>query len=158
MSRPTQQRDSAGATSTKWLVALVVWIAVIWGHSLLAGPESAGESGLVVALLRPLFGLVGLTDPDLMSLVVRKCAHFTEYAILAALVANNCRAQGWRRWRAGLAHLAFVAIPLVDELVIQARVPGRSGNLTDVCIDCAGMATGAILAWLTMRYHEKRRA
>ncbi len=151
--RPAQGSDSARAARRGWCVALVVWLCVIWGHSLLAGPESSAESGLVVGLLRPVFAAVGVTDPDLMSLAVRKTAHFTEYLVLGVIVANNCRVRQIRGWRACLLTAACVAVPLIDELGIQARVPGRSGNMTDVGIDSAGFTVGTLLAWL--RIHRK---
>lgn len=143
--------DSAGAARRRWCVALVVWLCVIWGHSLLAGPESSAESGLFVSLLKPLFTAVGVTDPDLMSLVVRKAAHFTEYLILGVIVANNCRVRQVRGVRVALLTLVFVVVPMIDELCIQRMTPGRSGNLVDVGIDCAGFALGTLCAWLWIR-------
>lgn len=143
--------DSARAARRRWRVALVVWLCVIWGHSLLAGPQSSTESGLVVSLLRPVFSAMGVTDPDLMSLIVRKTAHFTEYLILGVIVANNWRVREVRGVRAALLTLVFVAVPLIDELGIQRMTPGRSGNLVDVGIDCAGFAVGTLCAWLWIR-------
>lgn len=147
--------DSARAARRGWCVALVVWVCVIWGHSLLAGPQSSAESGFVVTLLRPLFTAVGVTDPDLMSLAVRKAAHFTEYLILGLIVANNCRLRMVRGWRAAILTLAFVAVPFIDELCIQRMTPGRSGNLVDVGIDCAGFALGTFVAWLWFRGKDR---
>ena len=106
---------------------------------------------MVVTLLRPLFEVVGVTDADLMAFLVRKAAHFTEYAILGVLARGlfgSLHAErGVRPLPAGLL-VAFV--PVVDEC-IQLFVPGRSGQLTDVLIDLSGVIVGALLAHLVAR-------
>lgn len=150
---PTRANDSARRpTWRRWAVASVCWVAVIWGHSLLAGPESSAESGLVVAVVRPLFEALGLADLDLMTLVVRKCAHFSEYAVLGVLASLCLRA---RRRDSGAAALpvellAAFMCPFVDE-AIQLGVPGRTGQLTDALIDLAGLITGVLLVALLGR-------
>ena len=68
-----------------WGAALLLWVGFVWGHSLVGGAASSAESGRVVALLRPLFEATGVTDLDLMTFVVRKCAHFSEYAVLGGI-------------------------------------------------------------------------
>ncbi len=76
-------------------------------------------------------------------LVLRKLAHATEYAILAALVA---------RALADLpAFLATVAFAVSDELH-QLLVPGRAGRPDDVALDAAGALAGLlVLRWLRSR-------
>ena len=69
--------------------------------------------------------------------VLRKCAHVTEYAILAALLM---RALG----RALPAFLLGVAYAASDELH-QHFVRGRHGSPVDVAIDGAGVAIGLVL-------------
>lgn len=139
-----------------WGLALVAWVAFIWGHSLVAGPESSAESGLFVSLVRPLFEAVGVTDTDTMSFVVRKCAHFTEYAILGLIVLKNVRLW-WAtlRRRASSLLLAAVAVPFVDES-LQLLTPGRTGMLRDVGIDLSGLATGLAVAWLLHQIFRSR--
>ena len=144
-------RHDSARRSIWWAAALACWIAFVWGHSLIQGPQSSLESGMVVTLLRPLFEVVGVTDADLMAFLVRKAAHFTEYAILGVLARGlfvSLHAErGVRPLPAGLL-VAFV--PVVDEC-IQLFVPGRSGQLTDVLIDLSGVIVGALLAHLVAR-------
>lgn len=67
------------------LLAVLAALTFIWGNSLDSAVESAAKSGRVRELLRPLLELVvgqgGVTDH-----LVRKLAHFTEYAVLGALL------------------------------------------------------------------------
>ena len=71
-------------------------------------------------------------------LVLRKAAHMTEYAILAALLR---RATGSSVWAFGLA----VAYAATDEFH-QTFVRGRHGSPIDVGIDAIGVAIG-LMAW-----------
>lgn len=134
-----------------WFVALLVWVAFVWSHSLASGDVSGAESGFFVSLLRPLLMGVGITDPGLMSFVVRKCAHFSEYAVLGILVWGNlwCRQGEALSRRLGFLILGL-AVPFLDES-IQLLVPGRAGMLRDVLIDLSGLCVGLIVGWLVTR-------
>lgn len=148
-----------------WGAALLLWVGFVWGHSLVGGAASSAESGRVVTLLRPLFEATGVTDLDLMTLAVRKCAHFSEYAVLGGIARTfwtrvsrelGSRASSSRR-RVFLAGLVLTTlVPCLDE-TIQLFVPGRSGSPRDVAIDLAGAATGALLTWLFHRARIRER-
>lgn len=154
----SSSHDSARRPSRWWAVAFVCWVAFIWGHSLVQGPQSTAESGLVVSLLRPLFEGVGIVDPDLMSFIVRKVAHFSEYAVLGVLargLVTSLREEG----SAPRFPVTVVAalVPVADEC-LQLFVPGRSGRLQDVLIDLCGMLFGFALCWVASRVARRARA
>jgi VanZ family protein len=89
-----------------------------------------------------IFGLSSV--PDLgtglgtWDLVLRKIAHFCEYAVLGLLLA---RAVG----REPFAAAAGIAYAGSDELH-QHFVPGRHAAFRDVVIDAAGVLAGVLLA------------
>ena len=95
----------------------------------------------VVAWAALIFTLSGI--PDLSTglgtwdLVLRKCAHMTEYAILGALLL---RALGTEPAAFALA----VAYACTDELH-QHFVQGRHASPVDVGIDALGVAGGLVL-------------
>ena len=60
------------------------WLLVIWGHSCLPAAQSGAESGALLVVVQDL--LPWMTDH-----VLRKCAHFAEYAVLGALTAAALR-------------------------------------------------------------------
>lgn len=154
----SSSHDSARRPSRWWAVAFVCWVALIWGHSLVQGPQSTAESGLVVSLLRPLFEGVGIVDPDLMSFIVRKAAHFSEYAVLGVLargLVTSLREEG----SAPRLPVTVVAalVPVADEC-LQLFIPGRSGRPQDVLIDLCGMLFGFALFWVASRVARRARA
>ena len=148
------RRDSA-RRSIWWAAAFACWIAFVWGHSLIQGPQSSLESGMVVTLLRPLFEVVGVKDVDLMAFLVRKAAHFSEYAILGVLARGlfgSLHAE--RSVRPLPVGLLVALVPVVDEC-IQLFVPGRSGRVEDVLIDLAGVSVGVLAGMAASRLRRR---
>ena len=103
------------------------WLLVIWDHSCLPAAQSGAESGALLAVVQDL--LPWMTDH-----VLRKCAHFAEYAVLGALTAAALRTSAHFSWPRALLPGPFAA--LCDE-TIQLFVPGRSGRIADVWLDPA---------------------
>src|SRR2546428_10542698 len=105
------------------------------------------------SVLKPLLRwlLPGLTAPqlDAVHAVVRKSAHVTEYAVLAALwFVALTRERGLApRRAAGPAFLVAVGWAFLDELH-QATEPSRTASAMDVAID----AMGALAASTIGRY------
>jgi len=81
-------------------------------------------------------------------LVLRKLAHFCEYAILGALLLRA-------RDRTELAVAAGVVYAATDELH-QHFVPGRHAALRDVAIDAAGVLAGVVLLVQSKTWSARR--
>jgi VanZ family protein len=111
---------------------LVVWLPVVLWAGLIFGLSSIPDLG------------TGLGSWDV---VLRKIAHFCEYAILGALLL---RALG----REVPAIAAGVAYAATDELH-QHFVVGRHAAVRDVAIDAAGVLAGVLL--LQSRLWSARR-
>ena len=74
--------------------------------------------------------------------LIRKLAHLTEYAILAALWQWALAPRVAAAWRPALALAAVTAV--LDELH-QATTATRTGSARDVVLDCAGAAIAIAL-------------
>lgn len=130
-------------------------ITFIFSRSLQPGVASESESGFFVSLLQML-GLGGM-DSGLLEYLVRKTAHFVEYACLGGVLACFWRAV-LLRWRlAGLAAgITAAMVAGVDE-IIQLSVPGRTGQWPDVVLDTAGAVTGLTLVLLGLWRFNRRK-
>ena len=122
-----------------------LWLALVWGQSFLSAAASSAESGRLLALLQSIL-------PWLTDYLIRKAAHFTEYAVLGALLfgAADVRHGLWFPPCFGL--LAALA----DETV-QLFALGRAGMVEDVWLDLAGFLAGWIVIALIALYRKKRR-
>ena len=120
------------------LTVTVLWLWFIYSRSLQNAEASDAESGALLGLLEQFL-------PFLDMYLVRKLAHFTEYFILGSLLFLDWRLLGrGSLWLPLAAGLLFAAS---DEL-LQTRVPGRSGQLSDVLLDFCGAALAVCLLYL----------
>lgn len=129
---------------------LILNLAFIWGNSLLPGSVSGAISDWVKNLIAMLFPGDGPVTSG--GGLLRKIAHFTEFAALGLLLT----------WLFGMLQKAKywpffggVAAACVDE-TIQRFVPDRGPSLFDVGIDSCGVLTGIILLWMGHTYFKKR--
>ena len=137
-----------------WLCTalLVCCLVFIWGNSLLPGSVSGAISDGVKEILESLFPS-GETSPSESSFLLRKMAHFTEFAALGACL-------GWLFGMLGKGKIpSFLwgaAAACVDES-IQLFVPDRGPSLRDVGIDAGGVFTGLILLHIGYHCWSRRR-
>lgn len=146
----------AGAVTARGKKLCLAWLcinlAVIWGNSLLPGHISGQISNWVHAIFRGLIldgGIPGLSGRGL----VRKTAHFLEFASLGLVLSLLWGSFSGRKWPA-LPCGAVVAC--LDE-GIQRFVPGRWGCVSDVLIDCAGVAFGIALCYAGKKIHQQTK-
>lgn len=87
--------------------------------------------------------------------VIRKCAHFGEYALLGCLTRLLCACYPLRRGGAA-AWLSSAAYAVTDECH-QLLTAGRAPMAQDVLLDSAGALAGVLVAWLALRWRANRR-
>ena len=91
--------------------------------------------------------------------LVRKCAHLSEYAVLAMLVWRARRRQlliatrTWS-WRLAIEALWVAVLYAATDEFHQTFVPSREGCLRDVIIDSSGAAAALFLIWLVGRWRK----
>lgn len=150
----------------KW-VRILLWIAVtavcvmIFLFSAQSGEESADTSGKVVDFLIALFVkgyhlLDTIRQQEIFetaSLIVRKLAHFSEFALLGFLLRLLMRSYRVKAG-AGWAWLATTFYAMTDEMH-QMFSEARGPSIVDVGIDSLGAAAGVAVAcailWLVGR-------
>lgn len=127
-----------------WLLCLL-WMAVIFWFSAMPGEVSSEQSGTVVELLLAMLSFIGIRaeslDLSLLSLLVRKAAHMTEYAVLFFLLRRALRLSGARH--PGLTALPLCVLYAAGDEFHQSFTEGRGPSPVDVGIDSAG----ALLMW-----------
>lgn len=124
-------------------------VGAIFYNSSLNADDSQSQSDLVVGINNWLFGFLGL-GYDEASFLVRKLAHFTEYAVLGALLSVTVYLYVHRRLRTLCMALPIgLAVAVCDEL-IQTASEGRSCEFRDVMIDFCGVLTAALAVQLVL--------
>ena len=122
----------------KYWLPLLVWMVFIFVGStdLLSAENTSRFIGPFVRWFAP-----DVSDATIASiqLIVRKCAHLTEYAILATLLY---RAFYPYRPRAFVLALIVAAIYAGLDEFHQSFVATRTASFRDVAIDCVGALAG----------------
>lgn len=138
-----------------FLLLTVACLAFIWINSSFDAEESSGISG----------GILGIINNFIMSLgfkrefsehLIRKTAHFTEYAGLSFLITTDFKLFCYdikKSWDKVLFSGLLVAI--IDE-TIQLFPAGRSSKVTDVWIDFGGVCFAFIVTILIYVFLEKK--
>lgn len=141
-----------------WTVGIlaILCVAFIWGNSMTPGDDSGAMSGSVTAWINSILTKIS-PSWRLSHAFVRKAAHFTEFAILGALLAVNIRAFLPKK-----VYFVLGAIPcgflvaLIDE-TIQLFVKGRACSFLDVLLDTFGVTVAAVIAFAVFWIIEKKR-
>ena len=113
-----------------YLILTLLWTAGIFLHSAMPAAASNAESGGVLAVVQMIL-------PWITHSVLRKAAHFLEFAVLGILL------------------MLFAMLTAMTDETIQSFTPGRNCALSDVWLDAAGALTGAVLLWLIFKLRKK---
>jgi VanZ family protein len=151
----TTRRTADGARVADWrgrawrYAPLVAWTCFIFFAS--TGAMSASNTSRVIEpLLRWLVPDISEARLVAAHFVVRKLAHFTEYALLALLAArafiSSSKSFLSRRWF--VAALALVVVVALLDEFNQSFNPARTGTIKDSLLDTVGGLTA--LALLTL--------
>ncbi|MBQ7565657.1 MAG: VanZ family protein [Oscillospiraceae bacterium] len=136
----------------------VLAVAFIFMQSIRSAPASQEESNRLLDLLRTLFDPKGVFFTDRWTTIIRKIAHFTEFAALGVLVGAFSVSLGALRDQKlrSLPLLLCLLVAVVDE-TLQTFVAGRSGEVRDVLLDFGGVAVGVTAALLIARARGKNK-
>lgn len=137
------------------------WLCFIFVAS--TGAFSANNTSRII---RPLLLWLspGVSEATIneVHFLVRKAAHFTEYAVLALLAARAFRTSPRRALSAWwwLASFALVACVALSDEYHQSFVPARTPSIYDSLLDMTGGATAlACLAlWLVLGHRKSDAA
>lgn len=148
-------------------VLIVLTLAFIWGNSLLPGETSLRLSDGVMNGLNKAAAAVGLKEdifttmldtegsgvPEPTSYGIRKAAHLTEFALLAALIRLRLDGGGFRR--TALVWCLSVLSAAADETI--QIFSHRGAMITDVLIDSAGAALGILIVCAAARISRRQK-
>lgn len=171
----TMRRSKAVRWSRVAGIMAVIWMCVIFSFSAQtkeeSGAVSEGFSYRMVSTTGLLFHL-HIDEEQIRAIAraiegfVRKCAHMTEFAILAWLLYGwLC---GWeiKRLRKVCLAAALAILYACSDEFHQLFVAGRAGRFSDVLIDSAGIVLGLLFlilmerfaAWLRGRRRRRRES
>lgn len=132
-----------------WML-LVIWMIFIFIMSSFNGNISSNQSGSIADLI---YNLFNISDTEKVSLIVRKCAHVSEFFILGILVINLISKYNVK-YSYLISFIVCVLYASSDEFH-QLIVPGRSGQVTDIFIDMIGTIFSLLAMYLFNKFRKK---
>lgn len=135
-----------------WTIMIVCNIVFIWGNSLLPGSMSGAISSFVsYVVYEVILGQSGGGGGG--HGLLRKVAHFTEFACLGAFLTRFM----FLLKKPRLLALAGAFLVACCDETIQRFVPDRGPSLKDVLIDTSGAALGMIALLVGYAYVKRRK-
>lgn len=141
-------------------ILAVLWMALIFLFSARSAEVSTGDSHFVGKVVGEILNedFEEWSDGEQTEYIeqvdhaVRKTAHFTEYAVLGLLLvgAGSGVCGFWEMFRLWIMGSGYAA---ADEFH-QLFVPGRSGQISDVFLDSAGVFCGVLCGFLILRAYR----
>lgn len=120
------------------LLLVILWMIFIFVMSSFDATSSSNQSNFIVDIIT---SIINIKDIGLLSLIIRKLAHFTEYFILGILVINFIT----RYDKKIIIAILLCIIYATSDEIHQIFVPGRSCQIIDIMIDSLGSIMGIYL-------------
>lgn len=96
-------------------------------------------------------------DIDLVKLIIRKGAHFSEFCLLGILITLCFIAIGKKiSYYTGTIFFICLSVGVTDEF-IQSFIVGRSSEVRDVLIDFSGALLGYLIVILIFKIMQKKK-
>ncbi|MGM9942455.1 MAG: VanZ family protein [Bulleidia sp.] len=150
----TQMQNNTRKQKFHWLIVFL-YIVWIFSNSLMNGEISSGTSGNLTRQLLAILSSMGIhLSFDFFHHLIRKTAHFCEYALLGLLV-TLCNRKKPLFSSSKITTAVFCIIPPLMDECLQLFIPGRSGALTDSLLDMCGYAFGALFTLCMMKLMQK---
>ena len=137
-------------------ILTVAAVGFIFGNSLMNADDSSAESGRILGFINGILRSMN-AGFELSEFIIRKAAHFTEFAVLGALLSVTFRLYVQKPLKAALlAASAGLCTAVCDEL-IQMSSSGRSCEIRDMLIDFSGVVSAALIVFLILRLKDRRK-
>ena len=121
-------------------ILMLLWMFLIFLMSSFDATESANQSNFIVNIITNIFKIENI---EVLSFIIRKLAHFTEYLILGFLTINMLNKNDISKKY--LISILICLIYATSDEIHQIFAPGRACQIKDILIDSIGSITGIYL-------------
>ena len=129
------------------LLLVILWMIFIFVMSSFDASSSSNQSNFIIDIIT---SIINIKVTGLLSLIIRKLAHFIEYFILGILVINFIT----RYDKKIIIAILLCIIYATSDEIHQIFVPGRSCQITDIMIDSLGSIMGIYLCKLITKKYK----
>ncbi len=144
-----------------WLPAVIIMIIIFYFSSKPADNSNENSMTMANKVLTVYEDISGnhfeerIKVLENLNHIVRKGAHFSEYAILAMAFAFHFAVLKKKRIRVFFLPILLSCIYALTDEFHQTFIPGRSGMIQDVFIDTTGAIAGTLVFALLLIVNER---
>ncbi len=142
------------------IILIIAWMTVVFYFSNQIADDSSKLSGEITRAILNFFHILEgktLEQQSAIEIVVRKLAHFSIYTLGGILILLHVNLYKIKQnKKVIIAWLIGTTYAITDE-IHQLFVPGRSGEIRDVCIDSLGVITGIIILLIIINIRARLR-
>lgn len=142
------------------IILVLLWMILVFYLSNQIADDSAQLSGgLTRKVLEILHILDGksIEEQALIETIFRKFAHFFLYTLGGILILLHINLYKISDKNKVIISWILGTTYAVSDEIHQLFVPGRSGEIRDVCLDSLGLITGIILLLIFLKIIERRK-
>ena len=148
-----------------FIILTIIWMVVIFAFS----AKDADESGRTSSIVGLTIGKLVIVEFDQLPVEeqlafaekvdypIRKTAHALEYMVLGLFITGSIYSSRLSRIVVFLISWALTTLYAASDEFHQLFVPGRSGEIRDVCIDSVGAIAGVLIGILILSRLSARK-
>lgn len=145
-------------------VLIIIWMIAVFAFSSQDGEKSSNTSnGTVEKIVSIVLNKTKTSENKKQEIIytinplVRKIAHYLEYAIGGCLIINFVILLNVQKNKAIFRSIFFGVFYAITDELHQLFVPGRSAQVVDVFIDSCGIVTGVLVFFIIYELKHKKR-
>ena len=127
------------------IISVIIWMIIIFIMSSFNSEISSNQSNIIVNFISNIFNIKNI---NILSFIIRKLAHLTEYFILGLLL-SNCLITYYNKNK--YISLLICFLYAFSDEIHQLFISGRCFQIRDIIIDTFGGLIGIII------YTNKKR-
>ena len=148
---------------TIFLILIIINCITIFYFSNQVADVSSTSSGRIVNFIANLLPFIKnmpeaekeVICSEVLQPIVRKTAHFSIYALLGFWIINFALTYRGSDYKKVLWSWIFGTVYAITDEIHQLFIPGRSGEIRDVCIDSLGVLTGILVVVIIMYLYKR---
>ncbi len=145
-----------------YFILVVIWMMIVFIFSGQNGKQSQGTSDIITDRIVKIF--YKLTDnsqdsvevKNVVSVIVRKLAHFTIYFIGGILIFNLINTFSIKTRYVIILTIIFGMLYAISDEMHQLFIEARAGKVTDVLIDTTGVLLATLIRYMICKNKEEK--
>lgn len=142
------------------IILIIIWMCIVFKFSSQPSTESSQLSGGITKAILSFFNVLEgktIEQQSQIETIVRKLAHYSIYTIGGILILSHVNLYKISANKKVIVSQLIGTLYAATDEIHQLFVPGRSGEIRDVCLDSLGVITGIIIIKLLKRKGKDER-